>query len=115
MAQAIAMSREEAGIVEQPNTEEMTYEQLLALEESNGGSVSRGLTPSQIYSIKSKVWREKKDTKSQAEQCTICFENFKRLENVKELKKCGHAYHSKCIDKWLEGEKKCPVCKKEVL
>ena len=64
LQRAIEESRREAGVGSGPNTDEMTYEQLLALEESNGGSVSRGYTSAQIRTIKSKVWREKKDTKS---------------------------------------------------
>ena len=37
-------SKRDAGIDDQPNPDEMTYEQLLELEAANGGAVSKGLT-----------------------------------------------------------------------
>ena len=40
LQQALAMSREDSG---HQNPDNMTYEEMLALEESNGGAVSRGL------------------------------------------------------------------------
>jgi hypothetical protein len=27
---------------------------------------------------------------------------------------CFHEYHGHCIDKWLEKDKKCPMCLREV-
>ena len=30
------------------------------------------------------------------------------------LSGCGHEYHDGCIDKWLDGEKRCPVCNKGI-
>ena len=28
---------------------------------------------------------------------------------------CGHAYHRKCVDKWLIRRRKCPLCKLDIL
>ena len=86
----------------------------MQLEEDNG-KVSKGLTPAQIRAIPTKMWRQKKDFKCPSDQCTICYENFKRLDSVKEMKKCGHGFHTKCIDKWLKSEKRCPVCNTDVI
>ena len=44
-----------------PNVDEMTYEQLLELESSNG-KVSKGLKPHEIHRIKEKVWKKNTDT-----------------------------------------------------
>jgi hypothetical protein len=41
----------------------MTYEELLQLEEANGGAVSKGLKPSQIMTIPIKTWKSKTDSK----------------------------------------------------
>lgn len=44
LQRALEESRREAEGSMGPNTDNMTYEQLLQLEQDNGGSVSRGLT-----------------------------------------------------------------------
>ena len=71
------------------NPDDMTYEELLALEEENG-KVSKGLTQQQIRKIPERMWSKV----SHGEKCSICFENFTTSKKVKELKKCKHAYHS---------------------
>ena len=43
------------------NTDHMTYEELLALEEENGGSVSKGLKPSQILKIPFSIYKPGRD------------------------------------------------------
>ena len=96
-----------------PNPDNMTYEQMLALEDRNG-KVSKGLKLSEIKKIKEKIWRRKTDTTKKEETCSICFEKYKLNDKVKELKNCQHSYHSSCIDKWLKNEKRCPVCNDEV-
>jgi len=43
-----------------------------------------------------------------AENCSICFETLR--ESV-ELK-CGHEFHLKCIDIWIDNyQKNCPLCR----
>jgi hypothetical protein len=56
---------------------------------------------------------KKGDTAEDA--CSICFDNFERLQKFKKLPKCPHEYHAACIDKWLEGEKRCPICNEAVV
>ena len=111
LQQALEASRGEAD-PNNPNTDNMTYEELLQLEDRNG-KVCKGLTPAQIRGIKEQTWMKKGDTAEDA--CSICFDNFERLQKVKKLPKCPHEYHSHCIDKWLEGEKRCPICNEPVL
>ena len=93
------------------NTDIMTYEQLLQLEEGNG-KVSKGLSQYEINLIQEIKWKRPNDTTNRDDKCTICYENYIRGDKVKELKSCNHSYHSKCINQWLEKEKRCPVCNK---
>ena len=44
------------------------------------------------------------------EHCTICCDNINYSQIVRKLK-CGHIFHHKCIDEWLENNTKCPVCR----
>ena len=109
LQQVMEESRRTAGV--ENNPDDMSYETLLALDANN---VSKGLTKQKIAAIPEKVWRKISDTTKKEEQCSICFDNFERLQKVKELKKCKHAFHTKCIDKWLHSEKRCPICNIEV-
>ena len=93
------------------NPENMTYEQLLELEERLG-KVSKGLTKMQIAKIPSKLWRS---GVTKQNKCSICFDEFKSMQRVKLLQECGHEYHDECINKWLENEKRCPICNKELM
>lgn len=54
--------------------------------------------------------------------CVICFDDFKEGEKLRVLR-CGHAYHRKCIDRWLLGTltlteantTQCPLCKRDAI
>ena len=62
LQQAIEESKRDSG----PNPDEMTYEQLLQLEEENG-KVSKGLKPNQIKAILDKTWNRITDTAKKEE------------------------------------------------
>lgn len=102
----------EEHIIEQlyPNPDNMTYEQLLALEEEVG-SVSKGLTKTQVNKLPivsfSKYQYKKED------KCVICQYEFKNNERIRKLP-CEHLFHKECVDEWLLKDKACPCCKKEV-
>ena len=42
--------------------------------------------------------------------CCICLDDD--LENTKTLL-CGHMFHQKCIEEWLQKEESCPLCREE--
>ncbi len=80
--------------------------------EARNGKVSKGLKASEIRLIPEKTWMRKTD--STEETCSICFENFEKGQKIRNLKRCHHGYHTKCIDQWLQNEKRCPVCNEDV-
>ena len=41
--------------------------------------------------------------------CSICFE--KLVSKDTQIIHCGHEFHNDCIDKWLEKENSCPLCR----
>ncbi len=43
--------------------------------------------------------------------CSICLDNFKEGTYKRELC-CGHVFHKKCIDKWVQKDHSCPICRK---
>ncbi|XP_017795823.1 PREDICTED: E3 ubiquitin-protein ligase RNF115-like isoform X2 [Habropoda laboriosa] len=46
-------------------------------------------------------------------QCSVCWEDFKLSEPVKQLP-CQHLYHALCIIPWLELHGTCPICRKDL-
>lgn len=63
--------------------------------------------------IKIDAEQEKVTTHGFYNDCSICFEIFKKSEDVKELA-CKHIYHPKCIDRWLQSHPNCPICRSAV-
>ncbi|XP_066276944.1 RING finger protein 24-like isoform X2 [Branchiostoma lanceolatum] len=55
----------------------------------------------------------KKKKCSSNETCAVCLEDFKLMEEI-GLCPCGHAFHRKCISKWLEIRNTCPMCNSQV-
>uniref|UniRef100_A0A8D0AT46 Ring finger protein 122 n=1 Tax=Salvator merianae TaxID=96440 RepID=A0A8D0AT46_SALMN len=45
--------------------------------------------------------------------CAVCLEDFKLKEELGVLP-CQHAFHRKCLVKWLEIRCVCPMCNKPI-
>lgn len=57
--------------------------------------------------------RKQTDTEEQP-TCAICLCEFNDGDKLKVLR-CGHSFHSECIDPWLINEKAlCPVCRRGI-
>lgn len=94
-----------------PNPDQMSYEQLLQLEE-DVGKVNKGLSKDKIKQIPNKPFH--KALFEDNGECIICMESFSENELVKQLM-CGHIFHGDCIDHWLTEQKNCPFCKAECI
>ncbi|KAI4339297.1 hypothetical protein MLD38_024257 [Melastoma candidum] len=44
--------------------------------------------------------------------CPICLERPEEDDLLKGLPDCGHLFHEKCVDPWLELHPTCPVCRR---
>lgn len=92
--------------------DEMTYEELRALEETMG-SVNKGLDEHSICALPVTYYSAVRGGTLDEEQCTVCRCEFEKQHSVKVLP-CGHVFHPGCIDEWLRISKKCPICSREV-
>ncbi|KAJ0985978.1 hypothetical protein J5N97_004334 [Dioscorea zingiberensis] len=100
----------------------MSYEELLALEEQIG-DVGTGLTEQFILkNLKTSIHNQQLSLQSDQSSkfipengtCTICQVEFEENERVGSLD-CGHKYHADCIRQWLLVKNICPICKTSAL
>ncbi|KAI4356146.1 hypothetical protein L6164_000192 [Bauhinia variegata] len=50
-----------------------------------------------------------------ATECPICLGEFEKGDKVRMLPKCNHAFHVRCIDRWLMSNSSCPTCRHSLL
>ncbi|KAI4295665.1 hypothetical protein L6164_035684 [Bauhinia variegata] len=97
------------------DVDNMSYEELLALEERIG-DVSTGLSEDIIM----KVMKQRihvslmTDSSTDLEPCCICQEEYADGEDIASLD-CGHEFHTNCIKQWLTQKNLCPICKTTAL
>ncbi|KAK1326866.1 E3 ubiquitin-protein ligase SIS3 [Acorus calamus] len=98
--------------------DDMSYEELLALEERIG-DVSTGLPEETILKhLKMSTYKaasspSKKSADMAVEDygnCIICQVGYEEDERIGALE-CGHEYHAECIKQWLLVKNLCPICK----
>ncbi|XP_062098678.1 probable E3 ubiquitin-protein ligase RHG1A isoform X2 [Humulus lupulus] len=96
------------------DVDNMSYEELLALEERIG-NVSTGLSEDTVLTrLKQKKYPIAEKYQSEAEPCCICQEEYKEGEHIGTLE-CSHDFHTQCIKQWLTHKNLCPICKTTAL
>ncbi|KAK7351435.1 hypothetical protein VNO77_10903 [Canavalia gladiata] len=99
----------------------MSYEQLLALEERMG-TVSTALTEEALSECLKKSFYQSSPSDGAGEcysevkddtKCSICQEEYVVADEVGSLQ-CEHMYHVVCIQQWLRLKNWCPICKASV-
>uniref|UniRef100_A0A7N0UF30 RING-type E3 ubiquitin transferase n=1 Tax=Kalanchoe fedtschenkoi TaxID=63787 RepID=A0A7N0UF30_KALFE len=92
------------------DVDNMTYEELLALEESIG-SVTTGLSKQVVMqSLTRTTFFTFAERGIQKECCSICQEDYVEDDELGTLT-CGHGFHVQCIEQWLTCKNLCPLCK----
>jgi len=86
--------------------EDLTYEELLALEEKIG-SVEVGATEEEISRLPTFTYSDPEQ--DQDPMCLVCQMEFEAGEEQLGLP-CGHRYHKPCITAWLAKKRTCPKC-----
>ena len=115
-------------------SETPSYEELLALEERMG-SVKVGLSDSDISRLPvfafthQHLLRNSSSSSSNINSnngnqnsgsgeemsCPICLLEFDVGDTVMLLNPCMHRFHEECCKKWLRENKKCPICREQVV
>ncbi|CDW83530.1 ring-h2 finger protein atl32-like [Stylonychia lemnae] len=45
--------------------------------------------------------------------CVICFDDYVNNKIIRKINRCGHLFHSECLDNWIIqhlSDPKCPLC-----
>ncbi|KAL3689400.1 hypothetical protein R1sor_015709 [Riccia sorocarpa] len=91
----------------------MSYEELVALGEAVG-TQNKGLASEAISALPTSSYVvDKRSSGCGTEQCVICRLEYEEGDSLSTLP-CKHLYHTECIQQWLQINKVCPVCNKEV-
>ncbi|XP_038703702.1 probable E3 ubiquitin-protein ligase RHG1A isoform X1 [Tripterygium wilfordii] len=92
------------------DVDNMSYEELLALEERIG-NVNTGLSEEIILNrLKQRKYSTSVGTQQETEPCCVCQEEYNGGEDIGTLD-CGHGFHAECIKQWLKHKNLCPICK----
>ncbi|KAL3621145.1 hypothetical protein CASFOL_036057 [Castilleja foliolosa] len=95
------------------DVDNMSYEELLALEDRIG-NVSTGLSEERIrVSLKNRKFESLRILPNM-EPCCVCQENYINGDKIGTLD-CGHEFHTSCIKQWLTLKNLCPICKTTAL
>lgn len=46
--------------------------------------------------------------------CAVCQDTMSTGHSVRRLNRCGHTFHSTCIDTWFQRNVHCPVCRHDI-
>ncbi|CAN6246240.1 unnamed protein product [Urochloa humidicola] len=78
-------------------------------EESGGG----GLSAEEVGELPCHEFKDEKA--GGAGECAVCLEAFRAGARCRVLPRCGHGFHSDCVDSWLRKSRRCPVCRAETV
>lgn len=71
--------------------------------------MKRGLSKKQIQDLPEIFWN-KEGKPHDEEKCLICLSEYQESEKLRILP-CSHRLHKDCVDKWLNRNRTCPVCR----
>ncbi|XAR51142.1 hypothetical protein NMG60_11005691 [Bertholletia excelsa] len=58
-----------------------------------------------------------RDVPGECDTCAVCLRRMRRRDPVRQLGNCRHAFHRRCIDRWLDHDvyATCPLCRAPLL
>ncbi|KAL8155905.1 hypothetical protein AgCh_001093 [Apium graveolens] len=101
--------------------DDMSYEELLALEEKMGNvstalsedALLKSVTMSTYQPVSTDEEEATSTIKREDTKCSICQEEYMTGDEVGKIG-CEHGYHTECIKQWLQLKNWCPICKASV-
>eukprot|EP00418_Pyrodinium_bahamense_P013030 CAMPEP_0179122978 /NCGR_PEP_ID=MMETSP0796-20121207/58061_1 /TAXON_ID=73915 /ORGANISM="Pyrodinium bahamense, Strain pbaha01" /LENGTH=374 /DNA_ID=CAMNT_0020821611 /DNA_START=6 /DNA_END=1130 /DNA_ORIENTATION=+ len=47
--------------------------------------------------------------------CSVCLEEYDAASEVVRVKACGHIFHRQCLQGWLNVNRNCPICRRDLV
>jgi hypothetical protein len=107
--------------------DDMSYDNLLLLDEFNRRRSGAGLSTRQLHGLESLLvclalptaphssgGVDESAVSGGGPSCSICMEEFKQGDRAVRLKNCGHVFHGQCAGPWFANHTCCPNCRGEV-
>lgn len=59
----------------------------------------------------------RKELEADSGECSVCLSEYAEGEECCRLAACGHAFHRRCVERWLKGcsAATCPLCRAEAV
>lgn len=75
-----------------------------------------GVDPELLRSLPVTVYRAgPKGSKDEVGvECAVCLTELEDGEEARFLPRCGHGFHTECVDMWLASHSTCPLCRATV-
>lgn len=67
-----------------------------------------------LYHSWSLIKRETGDYEDEEEECGICMSELRLKEALSILMPCEHLFHKQCLSRWIQRQKKCPICRSSI-
>uniref|UniRef100_A0ACD5ZD93 Uncharacterized protein n=1 Tax=Avena sativa TaxID=4498 RepID=A0ACD5ZD93_AVESA len=83
---------------------------------SASGARDKGVDPELLRALPVTVYRAAAPRGSAGEdvgtvECAVCLSELEDGEEARFLPRCGHGFHSRCVDTWLASHSTCPLCR----
>ena len=82
-------------------------------DSSNPPASKKAIKNLKRFKMEEKYAKKEDNKEIEYPACSICLNEIKKEEDTC-LIPCGHMFHDKCINKWLDTNNTCPVCRFEL-
>mmetsp|Transcript_85420 Transcript_85420/g.190762 ORF Transcript_85420/g.190762 Transcript_85420/m.190762 type:complete len:377 (+) Transcript_85420:80-1210(+) len=83
------------------------------LEEEYGRRAPPGALSAMVTCLYNPALFGDEEGKQYPAECPICLAAWERHEVIK-VTPCGHAFHEECLGRWLQSERTCAICRRDV-